>query len=88
MWEGEEMHVAVMESYKTEPWYAGVKEVPRELTGIDVGGNAGLQVLDVSGLDALLGRIPRLTFRVRQLRRQLVSMKEVVFDPSMGRLRA
>lgn len=87
-WEGEVMHVAVMESHKTLPWYGGVKEVPQELMGLDIGGNSGLQVLDVSGLDAVVGRIPRLTFRVRQGRRKLISSKEVVFDPSMGRLRA
>lgn len=76
----EDMHLAVMESHKTCPWYSGVEKVPRELIVLDVGGNAGLQVLDVSGLDAVVGRMPRLTFQVRQGRRRLISLSEVVLS--------
>lgn len=74
-----------MESHKTRPWYAGVKEVPRELVGLDAGGNGGLQVVDIARLDPVLGRIPRLS---SQSGKRLVSARDVVFDPSMGRLRA
>lgn len=86
-WEGEEIRVAVLESYRTHPWYNGVVEGPRGVLGHDGGANGGLQVVDLSSLDAVLGRIPRIKYRIQGRKMIVVSSKDVVFDPSMGRLR-
>lgn len=87
VWEGEEIRVAVVESYRIQPWYEGVAEGPRDVIGRDRGANGGLQVVDLSSLDAVLGRIPRIKYRIQQRKMVVVSSKDVVFDPSMGRLR-
>lgn len=82
------MQVAVIQSYKTVAWYGGTAEGPRAVTGRDAGANGGLQVVDLAGLDAVLGRIPRLKYRTVQGNRILLFCKDIVFDPSMGRLRS
>lgn len=87
VWAGEDIRVAVLESYRTQPWYSGVAEAPRGILGRDRGANGGLQVVDLSSLDAVLGRIPRIKYRIQGRKMIVVSSKDVVFDPSMGRLR-
>lgn len=78
--------MAVLESYRTQPWYNGVVEGPRYVLGHDRAANGGLQVVDLSSLDAVLGRISRVKYRIQGSKMIVVSSKDVVFYGSTPRM--
>jgi hypothetical protein len=88
VWEQEPMRVAVIQTHKVRPCIPHITDAPQEVVLVDDGVQGGLQVVGLSAMDAVLGRITRFMYRKVGGQRYINDVQQILFDPSMGSLRA